>query len=78
MDAARGVKGQGWPLYAGRRSSDGAREPRRSRGRIEGQDFLSSFGGAGHPGDCQKKLAQQGETRSVSKLGNRLDTNAQD
>ena len=28
-----------------------------------GIDLLVSFGGAGHPGDCQKKLAQQGETR---------------
>ena len=27
MDAARGVKGQGWPLYAGPWSNDGAREP---------------------------------------------------
>ena len=27
MDAARGVKGQGRPLYAGPWSNDGAREP---------------------------------------------------
>jgi|TARA_Y100001968_G_scaffold259672_1_gene247015 hypothetical protein len=33
---------------------------------MQGQDFLVSFGGAGHPGDCQKKLAQQGETKSSS------------
>src|SRR5690606_23096828 len=44
MDAARGVKGHGWPLYAGPRSSDGVREPRHSRGRMEGQDLLVSFG----------------------------------
>ena len=71
MDAARGVKGHGWPLYAGPRGSDGAREPRRSRGRMQGQDFLVPFGGAGHPGDCQKELAQQGETRAIKQLDKR-------
>jgi hypothetical protein len=29
---------------------------------MQGQDFLVPFGGAGHPGDCQKELAQQRET----------------
>src|SRR5690606_29352441 len=43
MDAARGVKGHGWPFYAGPRSSDGARESRRSRGRMQGQAFLVTF-----------------------------------
>jgi len=30
MDAARGVKGHGWPLYAGPRSAAGMREVERS------------------------------------------------
>ena len=30
MDAARGVKGHGWPLYAGPRSADGMSEVSRS------------------------------------------------
>jgi len=30
---------------------------------MQGQDLLVPFGGAGHPGDCQKGLAQQGETK---------------
>ena len=44
MDAARGVKGHGWPLYAGPRSDDGTREVERSETRMEGQDLLVSFG----------------------------------
>ena len=44
MDAARGVKGHGWPLYAGPRSVDGMREVERSETRMEGQDFLVPFG----------------------------------
>ena len=68
MDAARGlgvpaIKGHGWPLYAGPRSADGMREVERSETRMQGQDVLVPFGGAGHPGDCQKGLAQQGETK---------------
>ena len=27
MDAARGIRGHGWPLYAGPRSNSGTREP---------------------------------------------------
>jgi len=50
------------PLYAGPRSGDGVREVERSETRMQGQDFLVPFGGAGHPGDCQKELAQQRET----------------
>ncbi len=44
MDAARGVKGHGWPLYAGPRSGDGVREVERSETRMEGQDLLVPFG----------------------------------
>jgi len=43
MDAARGVKGQGWPLYAGPRSGDGMREVERSETRMQGQAFLLTF-----------------------------------
>ncbi|SEI44421.1 hypothetical protein SAMN04244572_00279 [Azotobacter beijerinckii] len=39
MDAARAVKGHGCPLYGGPRSGAGAREPRRSRGRMTGCVF---------------------------------------
>ncbi|OCX93963.1 MAG: hypothetical protein BFD77_01370 [Pseudomonas sp. CO183] len=44
MDAARAVKGHGWPLYGDPRSDGGENEPRRSRGRMQGQDFLVPFG----------------------------------
>ncbi len=44
MDAARGVKGHGWPLYAGPRSSDGTRGVERSETRMVGQDLLVPFG----------------------------------
>ncbi|RRW55993.1 hypothetical protein EGJ42_02760 [Stutzerimonas stutzeri] len=43
MDAARGVKGHGGPLYAGPRSIDGMREVERSETRMEGQAFLLTF-----------------------------------
>jgi len=49
MDAARAAMGQGWPFAAGPWSVTGAREPRRSRGRMQGQAFLVTFFGAGHP-----------------------------
>ncbi len=66
MDAARAAMGQGWPFAAAPWNVTGAREPRRSRGRMQGQDFLVPFGGARHPGDCQKGLAQQGETSALA------------
>ena len=43
MDATRAAMGQGWPFAAGPWSVTGAREPRRSRGRMEGQAFLLTF-----------------------------------
>ncbi|HAQ25837.1 MAG TPA: hypothetical protein DCQ80_07710 [Pseudomonas sp.] len=49
MDAARGVKGHGWPLYAGPRNVDGVREVSRSETRMQGQAFLLTFFGAGRP-----------------------------
>ena len=39
MDVARATMGQGWPFVACPRSGDGAREPRRSRGRMNGVPF---------------------------------------
>jgi len=45
MDAARAALGHGWPVDAGPWNVTGAREPRRSRGRMQGQDFLLTFEG---------------------------------
>ena len=45
MDAARAVKGHGWLLRGGPRSSDEVREVERSETRMEGQDLLVPFGG---------------------------------
>ena len=71
MDAARAVMGQGWPFAAGPWNVTGAREPRRSRGRMQGQDFLVPLGGAGHPATAKrdspsraKPLAQPTTTKS--------------
>ena len=47
MDAARAALGQGWPIAAGPWNVTGAREPRRSRGRMQGQAFLLTFLPAG-------------------------------
>ena len=44
MDAARAVKGHGWPLRGDPRSSDGMREVERSETRMQGQDLLVPFG----------------------------------
>ena len=53
MDAARGVKGQGWPLYAGPRSAGGRREvwEHSSRTRMKGRAFfcLLFFAPGGDP-----------------------------
>ncbi len=43
MDAARAVKGHGWPLRGDPRSSDGMREVERSETRMQGQAFLLTF-----------------------------------
>ncbi|GEM_PF-2619755 len=47
MDAARAAMGQGWPFAAGPWNVTGAREPRRSRGRMQGQAFLVTFSASG-------------------------------
>ena len=43
MDAARAVKGHGWPLRGDPRSSDGVREVERSETPMQGQAFLLTF-----------------------------------
>ena len=43
MDAARAAMGHGWPFAAGPWNVTGARGPRRSRGRMQGQAFLLTF-----------------------------------
>ncbi|POH82735.1 hypothetical protein CXK91_11015 [Stutzerimonas stutzeri] len=43
MDAARAVKGHGWPLRGDPRSSDGTRAVERSETRMQGQAFLLTF-----------------------------------
>ena len=47
MDAARAVKGHGWPLRGDPRSSDGMREVSRSETRMQGQAFLITFSAPG-------------------------------
>ncbi len=47
MDAARAALGHGWPVAAGPWNVTGAREPRRSRGRMQGQAFLLTFSASG-------------------------------
>ncbi len=54
MDAARAVKGHGWPLRGDPRSSDGTREVERSETRMQGQDLLVPLGGAGHPATAKR------------------------
>ena len=44
MDAVKGVKGQGRPLYADPRSNDSVHEPCRRQGRMSGLDLLVPFG----------------------------------
>jgi len=47
MDAARAVKGHGWPLRGDPRSSDGMRGVERSETRMQGQAFLVTFSAFG-------------------------------
>ncbi|AHL77621.1 hypothetical protein CH92_07285 [Stutzerimonas stutzeri] len=47
MDAARAVKGHGWPLRGDPRSGDGVRDVERSEIRMQGQDFLVTFSAFG-------------------------------
>jgi len=54
-----GVTAAGWPEGRAKQVTN----PGAAGAGCKGQDFLVPFGGAGHPGDCQKGLAQQGETK---------------
>ena len=86
MDAARGlgvptINSQGWPLYADPGAwMERGKPSAANRGRLvrmQGQDLLVPFGGAGHPGDCQKGLAQQGETNASANPANAVTTQTQ-
>src|SRR5690606_21889696 len=58
---------QGWPFAACLlewRWSERTRSE--AQGRMQGQALLVPFGGAGHPGDCQKGPAQRGGTNARS------------
>ncbi len=67
MDAARAVMGQGWPFTACPWSGDGAREPRRSRGRMLGCPslWLLSLGQA-----RESDSPVRGETRQARRRAN--------
>ena len=66
MDAARGVMGQGWPMYAGPRSSTGAREVSRSETRMSGCPSLAHLSWASKKGVAPVR----GATQTLSGLGN--------
>ena len=61
MDAARGLKGQGWPFKPAPEAAMEQTNPARSAGPDAGARLFGSFWG-----DCQKELAQQGETKLSS------------
>ncbi|NHN77082.1 hypothetical protein HA520_07215 [Azotobacter chroococcum] len=71
MDAARAVKGHGCPLYGGPRSGAGAREPRRSRGRMSGRAFsLVTFSlRAQRESDSPCKAKSVGRAEESTRLG---------
>ena len=79
MDAARAVKGRGrrrygWPLRGGPQRSDGMREVERSEPGTPSPDAgARTFGSFW--GDCQKELAQQGETKPSNNALIRLPQN---
>src|SRR5262245_51086107 len=59
MDAARGVRGHGWPLAPCPRSDDAAREVWRSQTRMQGQALLVTFLAfekSDSPGRAKQKL----------------------
>ena len=59
MDAARGVMGQGWPMYAGPRSSTGVREVSRSETRMSGCPSLAHLSWASKKGVAPVRGATQ-------------------
>ena len=64
MDAARGVKGHGRPLYAGPRSGTGRRAVERSETRMPGCVSLLTFFAPG--GDPQAKKVRRPEGRNLT------------
>ena len=67
MDAAKGVKGQGRPLYADPRSNDGVNEPCRRQGRMSGLDLLVPFGAI-----AKRDSPVRGETKIKTHHANEL------
>ena len=70
MDAAKGlgvpaIKGHGWPLYAGPRSSDGTRGVERSETRMVGQELIQIHQGKPHP---QSHPANQPTKKTLSQF----------
>ena len=63
MDAARAVKGHGWPLRGDPRSSDGMREVERSETRMQGQDLLVPFGATAKRDSPSRAKPMPGTTR---------------
>ena len=78
MDAARAVKGHGWPLRGDPRSGDGVREVSRSETRMQGQAFLvtfSAFGKSDSPSRAKpmpQPAPPSGPLQSAAPLGPRL------
>ena len=69
MDAARAVKGHGWPLRGDPRSSDGMREVERSETRMQGQAFLVTFSAFGKSDSPSRAKPEAGPTsRAASSL----------
>ena len=64
MDVARATMGQGRPFVACPWSGDGAREPRRSRGRMQGCVSLLTFFAPG--GDPQAKKVRRPAGRNLT------------
>ena len=66
MDAARGVMGQGWPMYAGPRSSAGGREVERSETRMSGcPSFWLLFLGQARKSDAPEGAQHEPSAHAV-------------
>jgi len=67
MDAARAVKGHGWPLRGDPRSSDGTREVERSETRMQGQDLLVPFGATAKRDSPSRAKPMQQQTSATGR-----------
>ncbi len=65
MDAAKAVKGHGWPLRGDPRSSDGMRGVERSETRMQGQAFLVTFSAFGKSDSPSRAKPEVRATLSV-------------